>query len=167
MKKLNEVIKAWEICFSDDRTADCTGCPYADEDGEAACFNHDRVDALHYLKEYQNKEMFYNQAIDHCLEMINEQEDRVTVYLAEMNKNDPLTWDELKLMEDKPVWLEYVADEDNDLDNPDDRYSMWVIVYDWHGKNKQILNVISAEGDLDFYEETQGIEWQAYRKERE
>lgn len=53
MKTLDEVIKAWSICFSDNSRSDCTGCPYADEDGDAACFNHDRADALHYLKEYQ------------------------------------------------------------------------------------------------------------------
>ena len=53
MKTLDEVIKAWSICFSDISRSDCTGCPYADDDGDAACFNHDREDALHYLKEYQ------------------------------------------------------------------------------------------------------------------
>lgn len=53
MRSLEEVIKAWSICFSDNSRSDCTGCPYADEDGDAACFNHDREDALHYLKEYQ------------------------------------------------------------------------------------------------------------------
>ena len=53
MKTLDEVIKAWSICFSDNGRNDCMGCPYADEDGEAACFNHDRTDAMHYLKEYR------------------------------------------------------------------------------------------------------------------
>ena len=161
MKTLDEVIKAWTICFSDNSRSNCTGCPYADEDGEAACFNHDREDAFHYLKEYRSKEMFYNQSIDHLLMMINEHEDRVCAYLAEMRKNDPLIWSELKQMEGKPVWVE-------------EKYSF---SDEWHGQWEVIRGVWENEFDDDPYlwmtddeyrhKDTLGEIWQAYRKERE
>ena len=108
-------------------------------------------DALHYLKELRNKEMFYNQSIDHMLLMINEHEDRVCAYLAEMRKNDPLTWDELKQMEGKPVWVENKF------------YKKWLIAYQINE------NDIIFDGN-GFYTQAfvidYGKSWQAYRKER-
>ena len=56
MKTLNEVIKAYEICMSDEsKTTNCKGCPYADETGDPLCFGEDKEDALHYLKEYRKR----------------------------------------------------------------------------------------------------------------
>ena len=97
------------------------------------------------------KPMFYNQSIDHMLLMINEHEDRVCAYLAEMRKNDPLTWDELKQMEGKPVWVENKF------------YKKWLIAYQINE------NDIIFDGN-GFYTQAfvidYGKSWQAYRKER-
>lgn len=117
---------------------------------------------LHYLKEYRNKEMFYNQSVDHMVLMMNEHEDRVAMYLAEMHKNNPLTWSELKQMEGKPVWVEI---------NGYNGY--WTIVhwnsnivfeeyYDWIASPEDPMKApLVSLDDTNF-----GKTWQAYRKER-
>ena len=53
MKTLDEGIKAMDMCINDNDAQNCLGCPYADSDGEAACYGDDREDALYYLKEYR------------------------------------------------------------------------------------------------------------------
>ena len=115
-------------------------------------------DALHYLKEYRNTKMFYNQSIDHMLEMINEHEDRVTIYLAEMNKNDPITWDELRTMEGKPVWFEGYAG------------NFWCIVREMQ-KNSDGTEDVIFDGPHGMtgvgHDDQYGTKWQTYRKERE
>ena len=84
MKTIDEVIKAWSICFSDNSRSDCTGCPYADEDGDASCFNHDREDALHYLKEYKIKrEQIFSQ-----VQACNDREHRLQEEIARYLKTD-------------------------------------------------------------------------------
>ena len=154
MKTLDEVIKANECCDHGEPDSRCEDCPY---NGIGACCAERESDALHYLKEYRNKEMFYNQSVDHMVQIINEHEDRVCAYLAEMRKNDPLTWDELRTMEGKPVWFEseyYKTKQwgiitfinDNDLS---------AIGYD-----NRLVTEIRAFKDDNY------APWQAYRKER-
>lgn len=174
MRTLDEVIKAWSICFSDNSRSDCTGCPYADIDGEAACFNYDRVDALHYLKEYRDKAhrldigiaeharsfeqlgveiARYQEAVKNCEEAENKYR-QLAQNSVEVG-NPPLTWDELKSMEEKPVWLINTATEEAE----------WVLVGEWFDEDEMRIcrmwrdyaNYISRE----FY----GNIWQAYRKE--
>lgn len=142
MKTLDEVIKAWSICFSDNSRSDCTGCPYADEDGDAACFNHDREDALYYLKAYRNLD---------SLDAVAFPED----------DNPPLSWGELKQMKKKPVWVE--AD--------DGKYKRWFIVgnfFSWFEKEDfdAHVNLYSSGGAMEMSKEMFGSYWQAYRKER-
>ena len=143
MKTLNEVIKAWSICFSDISRSDCTECPYADDDGEAACFNHDREDALHYLKEYRAE---MKHAEDICL--------KAEKVVKDAERNDPISWDELKQMEGKPVWVETLL------------YKQWaVIAYvgDDHIRFEGV-NLYAPESRIYMGEENG---WQAYRKERQ
>ena len=117
------------------------------------------ADALHYLKEYKAKEMFYNQSVDHTVQMINEIEDRVTVYLAEMNKNDPLTWDELQKMEGKPVWIE--------ADNGQEKFQHWFIIDEFTLSDIPGLQIMwCLQQSFRFWEQDLGVTWQAYRKER-
>ena len=66
--------------------------------------------------------------------------------------NPPLTWDELKQMEEKPVWIQ------------EGDHGYWIIIdnfsitsYGYHWLN-------SVEGCLE--KEYMGISWQAYRKEK-
>ena len=51
------------------------------------------ADALHYLKEYQKDKQIYSYDI-------------VRRHFELAERNDPLTWDELKPMTGKPVWVE-------------------------------------------------------------
>ena len=61
--------------------------------------------------------------------------------------NEPLTWDELKGMEGKPVWI---ADD----------YRHWEIIQGVYDDNVSF-------GEFSEDRNTFGTEWQAYRKERE
>lgn len=53
MKTLDEVIKAMEICDSDEGT--CRGCAYEADCDEKASLGHERkrADAIYYLKKYR------------------------------------------------------------------------------------------------------------------
>ena len=63
--------------------------------------------------------------------------------------NDPLTWDELRQMEGKPVWVE-------EKDMP----STWIIIWD------VTENWLYPTGCDAYRHEEYGKTWQAYRKER-
>lgn len=175
MKTLNEVIKAWSICFSDNSRSNCTGCPYADEDGESACFNHDREDALHYLKAFRDSKdaldaerersiEAYCQWVDAKEKLEAQTSQMMWVdkhFQFEISDNPPLTWSELKAMEWKPVWLTY-----------EDGKGGWVIV----GKPFTLFENDEPDAYIYMYylnnkiegpKETYGSYWQAYRKELE
>lgn len=94
MKTLNEVIKVFEYTYENDPTAWTYG-----------------VDALHYLKKLKRIEAKIEKIA------IGNVEDT----LSKMD-NPPLTWDELKIMECKPVWVEVK------YHNPDAIYKYWTIV---------------------------------------
>lgn len=95
------------------------------------------ADALHYLKAYK--------------------EDRndltaLRAYWKEQHENNALTWDELKQMEGKPVWVEPVKE--------------WMLITEiekCEGADRVWL--LSLDG-LD-YEMGCHADWQAYRKEQE
>ena len=146
MKTLDEVIKAWSICFSDNSRSNCTGCPYADEDGEAACFNHDREDALIYLNAYQWQ--MTNPDGDHL------QLEKCRALLQDFYCNEPLSWDELRTMEGKPVWVEALL------------YKQWAVIA-YIGEDYirfEGANLYAPECRI-YMGEDNG--WQAYRKERD
>lgn len=95
MKTLDEVIKGFECC----ENTDCGNCPYKilfNDDSHVPCdqFSKDE-DALYYLKEYREKQYELSAIFDQ--------------YQAELaeDPNEPLTWEELKQMEGKPVWVSY------------------------------------------------------------
>lgn len=103
-------------------------------------------DAIFYLKEYKDKiYTFAYQAAE------------MRQYLEEKN-NKPLTWDELKTMEGKPVWLEGSAFADG----------FWTIpnYFGDSGGSEYFF----AEGDQYWKEHMRdaddGLSWQAYRKEK-
>ena len=138
MKTLNEVIEKCQ------ENVDLVARGWDEED----CFlSHEyMVDALHYLKEYQGyligKEI--SEAFDEAF--------------TEMY-NPPLTWDELKTMEGKPVWVEI---ENND--------PVWAIPMGIStlGDNERMC-MVGAEGGHAIHVEVAKDSvngWQAYRKER-
>ena len=135
MKTLDEVIKAMDWCTDLDQSG-CNVCPYADSD-QILCF---KEDALYYLKIYQGyllgKEI--SDAFDEAF--------------TEMY-NPPLTWDELKQMEGKPVWFEY------DWNNI--HYKGWLLLDRYcDGFIRDIKD------DWALSEKNMNM-WKAYRKERE
>ncbi len=122
MKKLDEVIKAFEECIVP-KNVFCNGC-YKDDRCKITEV------ALYYLKQYQlDKQIFAYDIAKKNLEL--------------SERNEPLTWDELNLMEGKPVWIEGPLLKEG---------PHWIIlgaVHLYEGKNVGY-----------------GKTWQAYRKER-
>lgn len=127
MKTLDEVIKAFEYTYENDPIAWTYG-----------------VDALHYLKEYQGyligKEI--SEAFDEAF--------------TEIYNNSPLTWNELKKMEGKPVWIEH--------DSSSTKYQRWVLVCEYTDANK--ITIIANHLLTQIMPDEYGKTWQAYRKER-
>jgi len=131
---LDEVIKAFEHCSSE---KGCWGCPY--EYQAVGCPIN--ADVLHYLKEYQE------QAKDFDYDELQELRD----WYAEEHCNPALSWDELKQMIGKPVWVE--------ADGRESRWDIVMRVTDTH---------LIPEISLCLHRYWQGKEngWNAYRKER-
>ena len=159
MKTLDEVIEAFETCIVP-KNVFCKGCGFEDR-----C----RIteDALHYLKEYKNAGINLEKLrenIEKYAETRVKMEDILADYVAlkqwwaEQQVNPPLSWDELKTMEGKPVWVE-----------PSGGDGYWVIpnMFSDSGGSEYFF----AEGDQYWKEYMRdaddGYSWQAYRKERE
>jgi hypothetical protein len=119
------------------------------------------ADALHYLKEYRSKQdtiaeqlAELKQKNDHVCEMaitVCKAYERLCKRLAEEYRNDPLSWDELKAMEGKPVWVEALL------------YKQWAIIayvgsdhIRFEGANLYAPESRAYMGDANG--------WQAYRK---
>ena len=182
MKTLDEVIKALEMCT--DYDAECEGCPYREDNtGGLECEMRNLEEVLHYLKEFQGLSKMWNNKLDElertkkmCFEFVGskmiEAEKQGTAlicpncgdeFIILPESNDPLTWDELKQMEGKPVWVESHGSITE--------FTGWVIVSNFH---HDMVHFIFSHYDGDFltYEmvvpqEQMGEKWQAYRKERE
>ena len=155
-KKLDDVIKAMDFCINDGDTPNCLGCPYADEDVEAACCGNDREDALHYLKEYR-------QTREDLLDGMKRLEEKEMMFIhtmADLENNLPLSWDELRQMEGKPVWIDSVP-----------LVRRWVIIKKFHpiGGNKNLFDMEVEDGGHFLRKNMRRDDpawWQAYRKER-
>ena len=101
--------------------------------------------ALFYLKEYRWLQ-------EKCADLLAEKFS---------DQNTPLTWDELKSMEGKPVWVE--ADGG--------KYKNWFIVgnfFSWFAKEDfdAHVNLYRDGSAMEMSKEVYGSHWQAYRKER-
>lgn len=126
MKTLDEVIKElqyWDTC-----------------DEYPECFYDDEVnrDALNYLKEYKRVQ---NKIEKIALGNIEDTLDKLD--------NKPLTWDELKTMEGKPVWVEEIG-----------MLSIWIIIRD------VTENWLYSTDCNAYRHEEYGTIWQVYKKER-
>ena len=162
MKSLDEVIKAFEVCMdgssiSKDGNAyyyNCGGCPYADHECDPQCYGEDKVDALYYLKKFREQDKELGKAINEACNV----EMKYCHLIEDLERNDPLSWDELKAMEGKPVWVEGRTMDDHDGD-----YKFWCIV----GKTDKLDTYIHLrEHGYSNWKSTYGDWWQAYRKER-
>lgn len=135
MKTLDEVIEElqyWDTCHE-----------YPE------CFYDDEVtrDALNYLKEYKRVQ---NKIEKIALGNIEDTLDKLD--------NDPLTWNELKLMEGSPVWVEWVEVVIGGS------YSIrdWFLI-EWIDNNNHEIIIRDRHGNQILYRD--GSDWQIYRKE--
>jgi hypothetical protein len=138
MRTLEEVIKAVE------EDLEC-----ANESYPEVFYDYDNhKDALHYLKEYRETKKHLA-----CLDHHEIRGDNTQVV-----NNPPLTWDELKTMEGKPVWVEL----------PNSNRTAWGlndgIYVDSFFHEIITIKVLHDLWHLD--KEQMGKTWQAYRKER-
>lgn len=146
MKTLDEVIKGFECC----QNVECNECPYKiliNDDTHVPCDQLEKdEDALHYLKEYKaNRE---DPDGDH------QQLKKARNLLWEFYQNDPLTWDELKTMEGKPVWVEQHHGDTKG----------WLLIL---RKCDDVVTCTTKHGNSFYlYKANYGEKWQAYRKER-
>lgn len=139
MKTLDEVIKKYEICSSQ---ITCSTCPYYQE--ICSC----DPDALHYLKEFKRYQN--TPSCNGHMALVD--------YFTESQKNEPLTWDELKLMEGSPVWVEWVEVVIGGS------YSIrdWFLI-EWIDNNNHEIIIRDRHGNQILYRD--GSDWQIYRKE--
>ena len=146
MKTLDEVIKAFEICIGYYcSNAEHDVCPYLGE-SDMGCMKEPEKDALHYLKDYKRYQNTPSR-IGHMA---------LVDWFEESQKNEPLTWDELKVMEGKPVWIEWTGSP---------RWGIVDGIYkDAFGAENLVVCV--PHDYLHFDKRMQGDVWQAYRKER-
>lgn len=108
-------------------------------------------DALSYLKEYKaNQE---DPDGDH------QQLEKCRALLQDFYRNDPLSWDELKGMEGKPVFVE------ERYRNGDLKSSGWWLIDYWN--DDQICLRDQGGNSWFIYQAGMGWAWKAYRKERE
>lgn len=149
MKRLDDVIKALEKCMADDAIES--------EGGYLA------TDALHYLKEYRDAKNALDIEREKCIKTYCQWQDAKEKLEAqtshmmwvdnhfqfEISDNLPLTWDELKQMKGKPIWVEYSGYTPN-----------WEIV-----ENTNIGAAVETNMSI-LHKEDQGTTWQAYRKEK-
>lgn len=147
MKSLDEVIDIFEkACDLDRRCEDFSGCLSHYDEGCPNDGSEAVPDALHYLKDMKNLEEDYDILYNKYWREFNQQQ-----------ANPQLTWDELRQMEGKPVWV-----EDN-IDEPEDITKYWAIY-------RRIEKAQETEYALlsDFYYDKAeyGKSWQAYRRER-
>ena len=131
-------------------------CP-ADNDME-----HILQDAMSYLNEYRSDKLIWESDRKHYedwIEQYKDSRDKHQQAVKEMLKNPPLTWDELKEMVGKPVWIQWTV--------------MGVWAYgNWNliqGADEDRIWFVDKDGDVfdELEKEDQGHLWQAYRKERE
>lgn len=147
MKTLDEVIKANECCDHGEPDSRCEDCPY---NGAGACCAERESDALHYLKTIEITENLYHDVVNELSKWKDEDwKDQCL----------PLTWDELRTMEGRPVWVEILSDEI-------DLSSRWMMVARETKAHSLPLAYTDDIGHWIYgHEDKLGKTWQAYRKE--
>ena len=113
-------------------------------------------DALHYLKEYRSEKAMWEadrKGYLNWIEQYKEAREKHQQAVIELKKNPPLTWDELRTMEGKPVWVEHHL------------FKGWRLI-GWQG-NDHMMNLVGPYSEqLPLFADGCGCDWQVYRKER-
>ena len=115
---------------------------------------------LYYLKmyrsdqiEFMNNQKYWEDELKQKIKDFGDAKERYIKRLKELDigtLNEPLTWDELKTMKGKPVWVEEKG-----------MLSIWIIIWD------VTENWLYPTGCDAYRHEEYGKIWNAYRKERE
>ena len=142
MKTLDEVIRRIEIYKNNFDEKGCFDCHYREDDCVDNCFLEN---VLYHLNKYKEAQ-----------DIIFPDYVALKEYWAHEQENPPLSWEELKAMEGKPVWLEVK------YQNPDTIYKYWTIVkyFDSHEGEDLVFT-----GTGFYHRSLLGTNWQAYRKE--
>ena len=127
------------------------------------------ADALHYLKEFR---VVTDIAHEHGIASVWGQvlpDVEKTDWDKKLNldnafNNDPLTWEQLKQMEGKPVWVEYDRSIRNKWGCKRWHVIRWIQTVTFDGKDHYWMRV--DEDGIYFDKDEQGKTWLAYRKER-
>lgn len=132
MKTLDEVIESMQLTSDVNRN-----------------YREENADVLHYLVEYRACQQ-HMEVVEQIRQDAVRQRDAHIKALGDLNRNEPLTWDELREMEGKPVWIEPVKE--------------WMLLTEVDEEDCGIwlLSLDGLDYDLMLHEN-----WQAYRKERE
>ena len=120
---------------------------------------------LHYLKEYRSDKALYEadrknweDDLSQKLRFFDEARNKLIAKYKELDigtLNNPLTWDELRTMEGKPVWVEFL--------NDDPWSNSWWVVGE---VRKDDIIIAHYLDEAELCEDDLGELWQAYRKER-
>lgn len=145
---MDEVIEALECCELGSMYNMCESCPYAGIDN---CNVEIQKDALHYLKKYREEYKILIKTINEAIDV----EMKYYHMIEELEHNSPLTWDELRQMEGKPVWVEFSYEDGQHFD------SDWFLV---DFVSESFCDVI---GKLGTSRLVKNDYWQAYRRENE
>ena len=147
MRTLEEVIKAVE------EDLEC-----ANESYPEVFYDYDNhKDALHYLKMFRDMTCGTSQKLRNTSQITCPKCHSEFVILPDINT--PLTWDELKTMEGKPVWIE--------ADNGQEQFKHWFIIDEFTFSDIPGLQIMwCLNNSFRFWEADIGKTWQAYRKER-
>lgn len=158
MRTLDEVIKAFEMCIQspDESGPMCPGCPYADKCGDPKCIGQDKEDALHYLYELK---LFRQTPMMQGIHKI--QKDYALYPVSDWGEdepdfNPPLRWDEIRQMDEKPVWLEVKNGEKKWVliwihpDNVDEIY-----ITDCYGLRGKLNQIMYCRGEIKAYRKEQ------------
>ena len=125
---------------------------------------------LYYLKMYRSDQeqwgffqKNYEDELKQKIKDFGDAKERFVKRLKELDigtLNDPLSWEQLKQMTGKPVWVEYNLH----ISDRDARSRMWIIVQKimpWRQDDELIYYSGFVFGKKEI-----GKTWQAYRKER-
>ena len=140
MKNINEVIKALEESRVQTETGTGYWVGFRDNDDLKA-------DAIHYLKEYHD--------IKATMDWHEEME-----VIRDGIVNSPLTWDELKEMNGKPVWVE------EKYSFCDEWHGMWEVIRSIWDNEYEYDPFLAMTDDEFRYRDDMGERWLAYLKER-
>lgn len=156
MKTLDKLIREADDC---NENLNCNNCKHeSNYEGCEIDWKAWEKDALDYLKKYR-------QTRKDLLDGMKRLEEKEMMFIHAMDdteNNHPLSWEELKSMKGKPVWVELNSEYGN--------FSHWGIIRNFLkiGREFEYMELLGYYDIVTFsvIKEDQGKKWQAYRKER-